>query len=1111
MSNSPSRQERKGNLSFSFFRAPTFVFVLPLLALFVLTPMTASAAFGVIREWRLPADEANYAFEDDVVVTGTAQLPPLWVGNIYVYLDGTQVPSAAARGANCGARPAPTGCFIALPFNPSSDMAVNIDFSYNIGGQSDGAHEIKVEFWGGEICAVKQQLNINASLYGLPEPYPASETCPTTIENFYAAQLYDPRDFTVNRPRNPRFVVDPSTNPALSYVDVPTNSTLVRNFTISNTGLQNLGYELLGLSAPYYCNETACNGTLVPGETRNVRVRFAPEADGEYVRTLTFTCTGSPLPCNVPSITRVVRGTAVGSPRPPQLSVIIGNPVDFGTHYFGHIIPPQLVRISNSGGGVLEGSLSLPSTEYYCGGGCNYSVFAGETRDIWVYFVPDHADESRVDTGTFIDGTTIPLRSSVSDRPVLQACMQVAPGNCTTSWATGIVNIASSVSVPVYVRNIGAGSLTGTLSGLPSNGFTFVPAAAYPYTNLSYTVGWVYVGNIIFSPLSVAPVSASAVLTNVNPPGGNTVTFSLSGQGNDQPVAGFGGGREVRFGSVIVGSTVTANLLVTNTGVGSLDISIPPGAIPAQPAFACTTNCTVSIPSGETRSIAFTFSPTVATSYSTSISVAGQTVTLLGVGVQPGLQARAQNYSGTYSTLPVGVPIEYGTTYYGSPVQNRPLSLELNSIGGLNTRVVYTVDTSAAPHFTCTGSYCSNVTISQDAGFVSRRTPSIEFRPGNAPAGPGSYTETITIRYHYGDSIWRTLSYEVRAESVVSSYLSVSPASHDFLDVIVGDPSPTRVFTVRNDGSSALEVWLAPYIHDTIFECVGVCSYTGASAIPIGETRDFTFRFTPTAGQVYMTSIPFRSNANAVDRPVRGAGINTPIMKLTPAGITDPDTYAGNLNFIDMGDANLATEKLQTVRIWNVGRGLLQMSISFQNGAHFSCYPAATGCVFSVPADEYRDVTLRFLPIATGPLADIAYFRSTNAINPEILLSMSGVGIFAPIITIAGAGKDFPPTVVGRWREQDVIIRNTGTVDFGTGSISVAGVFRCVASSAGPLDASGNCPYRLDAGGSTTLTIRFSPIAPVGYHGAVSLSGLPVANFTLSGTGVPPSVQYIER
>ena len=125
-------------------------------------------------------------------------------------------------------------------------------------------------------------------------------------------------------------------------------------------------------------------------------------------------------------------------------------------------------------------------------------------------------------------------------------------------------------------------------------------------------------------------------------------------------------------------------------------------------------------------------------------------------------------------------------------------------------------------------------------------------------------------------------------------------------------------------------------------------------------------------------------------------------------------------------------------------------------------------------------------------------------------LQVHGFGIFASIINILGSGQNFPPVVIGKWKEQNITIKNTGTVDFGTGLFTLTGPFTCVASTAGAL-VGGACPYRLDAGGGTTITIRFAPTVVGSVNGLVSLSTLPLANFFVSGVGVAPSVKFIEK
>lgn len=1283
-------------------------------------PTGAFAYVDVLTSWTLPAPNTNYEFTDSVVVQGTWVLPADWLGNIYVYQDGVQMHDAAHPSADCSLKPAPAGCYISIN-NMGNPATSTGSFSFDIGPQPDGVHQIQVKFWGGETCAVKAELN---SLEPPPSPL-YTGACESNEENFQPGQIYPMRSYTVNLPVYPRFTVEPSSNPALNFLNVTTGNQQVKTFTVRNTGQETLSFSVSGVNPPYYCMSGSCSQVVGMNQTKTVSIQFVPDTVGSYPGTLTFTCTGSPLPCDVPSVTRTITGNAVGADLPPKVTIVSGTPLNFGTFYLGNpTYVERTITIKNSGGGLLNGSITLPTGEYQCIGSCSYSLLAGDSTSKIIRFTPLAADLSRSDTAFLSDsgsGATTTFLSSVSDTPIVDACVNGCPG----TWNAGTkVNIGDHREIDLYVRNTGGGKLSGVVTGLPDRGFSFTPNANYPYANITPAMGWVKIGKVNFDPADALPADADIIFSNDVPPGGNTDSIHLHGQGNDQPYNG--GGTTVLFGDVVINTTKTVGLLVTNSGVNVLNVSIPVGPL-SNAAFSCVTNCSFSLGAGQSTTTSFSFTPTTMTSYITTVNVGGLTVSLSGRGIQPAILAYAQDTNGTWSNLVSAPLIDYGTTYYGSPVQNKMLYTQVQSTGGVGTRVNYSIDASAAPHFPCTAR-CSG-TVSVDTPFTWYANAEVTFQPGNAPAGPGDYTETIVLHYDFNDAIDRTLTYQVHGRSISAPYMTVSPTTHSFGNVVVGN-TPTKVFTVKNEGvglltgavsvplsgelvghwtfdasdmdwggakafdisgkgltgslvgsptgvlgvygdalqfsgtsyvdlgsvSSAFaftgdvsaSAWvktsangkmilqyqngnplfymsvgpttaggtankLVVYLRtnsgsvkvfnsgksvndgswhhvafvrsaqsgsvrlyvdglldsshsypdmgaiDTssggvhligsgaggaygfsgsiddvrvynrtlsalevsqiaqgqvltntpIFRCVdpSPCVFENLAT---GDSKQITFEFAP-ADAFYYTTVPlFSSNGNNVTVSLSGTGLFQPVIKLTPISVVDPDTYSGPYTFLDVGTSNLGAYIEKQVRVWNVGRGPLTGNISFPIGVHFSCQPLGSGCTLNIPEHTYQDVTIRFAPLAVGGLDDTAIFTS-NAFNGSQSLQVHGTGIFASIINILGSGQNFPPVIIGKWKEQNITIKNTGTVDFGTGVFSLTGPFTCVASTAGPLDATGHCPYRLDAGGNTVITVRFTPVAPGPVNGTVSLSTLSLANFFVSGTGVPPNVHFIEK
>ena len=219
-----------------------------------------------------------------------------------------------------------------------------------------------------------------------------------------------------------------------------------------------------------------------------------------------------------------------------------------------------------------------------------------------------------------------------------------------------------------------------------------------------------------------------------------------------------------------------------------------------------------------------------------------------------------------------------------------------------------------------------------------------------------------------------------------------------------------------------------------------------------------------------------------------------PIIEITPPA------------YLGFTATNLGTYEDAAVGVKNVGLGVLHVSSSvFSSEVHFKC---VGNCTPVVPSGSSTQMFVRFAPLTTGPLTDFLNI-SSNAVNASVkTLQVGGDGIFAPIIDIRGGDTNFGDVVIGKYKERTFTVKNLGTADLGQGIFNIVGPFDCV-SPISPLD--GKCHYNLTAGSEIVITIRFAPIVRGLASGAVSLSGVPLGKFFVTGNGIPPTVKFIEK
>ncbi len=927
-------------------------------------------------------------------------------------------------------------------------------FDFNIGPRADGSHTMQIIFWGGEECAINTVSGSGAPL------------CDVTESNFVPNQVYPERTFSVGIPPYPRMVVTP--DPEMMFANVPVGTMQDQLFTISNTGGQTLTGSISALVDPLYCIPPNCSYSVNAGTSLQVRIRFAPTIVGSYQQIASFSCVGTSLSCDAPAQVRSIKGGAIASAVVPELWVNTNslnfNPINLG------FTADRTITVANHGGGILNGIITFSSSEYSCVGPCSYSLFSGATTTLTIRFTPAVSGVHN-DNATFTGGSgkIVTLQSNVNDLPLLS----LSP----TSWIISSpppVNVGDYRTVGVRVRNVGAGLLSGTVMGLPDKGFSCVSNCTY--SNLTpVSADWIV--TLRFDPIDGTLATTTATFTNVVNPANNK-SFYMQGQGNTNPIATLSGGvTTLYFGTVLVGQTKYATTTLTNTGVGVLhgSVSVPAGV------FSCAFNCTFAVAAGSSTQIVFAFSPTATAHYVENVLIGAKPLRLDGYGAEPNF--RLSFVVGGFPQYLPPSPKTYDigtTTYGGSPsVQNKVFYLYVQHSGSGGV-VNYNLPNTT--HFVCTDMIGCNGTL---AVGVSR---AVQYT--FVPSAPGDYNEDLFVNYDYGDGMSRDVTLTLNAHSVSAPYLTVTPSGYTWPGLInVGDTATTvPPFVVGNMGTGTLSgsVSIAPP-----FYCVSGCVF---SNLDNGDTQQVTFSFVPTVSGPMSAPAIFSSNGGTLTPQLRGTGNLAPIIDVIPSP------------YLGFSSTNLGTYEDLNITVKNIGLGSLHVASSvFSSEVHFKC---VFNCTPVVPSGSSTQMTLRFAPLTTGSLTDFLNI-SSNAANASVkMLQVGGEGIFAPIIDIRGGDTNFGDVVIGKFKERTFTVKNLGTVDLGGGVFNVSGPFACVA----PLDITdGKCHYNLTAGSEVTVTIRFTPSVRGPASGAVSLSGVPLGKFFVTGNGIIPSVKFIEK
>ncbi|HVP37696.1 MAG TPA: choice-of-anchor D domain-containing protein [Candidatus Saccharimonadales bacterium] len=255
-----------------------------------------------------------------------------------------------------------------------------------------------------------------------------------------------------------------------------------RTFTITNTGGDTLtgsvtagcaGYSLVG-PASY---------RLAAGQSETITVRCAPLAGGS-------------LPCSL----RVGSGgcgavRCAATARVPPACRVQPTYLDFGTVLVGEWADRDFT-ITNTGGGVLNGTVSAPCTTFSVSGALDYSLAAGQSQSFTVRFTPKPGAAPQPAPGR--PGPR-PAGGGAASSPLYQACTVstgcracydvVCKGNIpqTRCWVSvdtlkfGPVQVGSLMDRSFVIRNVAAdGILLGTASlGADCTAFSFVGSPSY--------------------------------------------------------------------------------------------------------------------------------------------------------------------------------------------------------------------------------------------------------------------------------------------------------------------------------------------------------------------------------------------------------------------------------------------------------------------------------------------------------------------------------------------------------------------------------------------------------------------------------------------------------
>ena len=228
-------------------------------------------------------------------------------------------------------------------------------------------------------------------------------------------------------------------------------------------------------------------------------------------------------------------------------------------------------------------------------------------------------------------------------------------------------------------------------------------------------------------------------------------------------------------------------------------------------------------------------------------------------------------------------------------------------------------------------------------------------------------------------------------------------------------------------------------------------------------------------GQVNIT-LPPDLPSGSLPLAIQFPGDSSPAVNLAVKGNIPSPIVSLSAASLAFGNVTTGQSKDLPLTVSNTGNAPLAVSQVSVTGTGFSVVSPATP--FSVAAGGMQTVTVRFAPATDGAAMGTLAIVS-NAIAPPASVALSGTGLKpgVPAIGVAPASLDFGTVTVGQTKDLAIAVSNTGT-----GFLTV----RSLTASAGFSVVSPTTPFDVGAGASTTVTVRYAPVASGGAPGSVT-------------------------
>jgi hypothetical protein len=622
-----------------------------------------------------------------------------------------------------------------------------------------------------------------------------------------------------------------------------------------------------------------------------------------------------------------------------------------------------------------------------------------------------------------------------------------------TSLNFGSVTV-NTTSAPLTLTITNASRQNMSIGGLSSSLPEFVISGpAFPLTlraraSASFQVKFRPVGAVAYS---------GRITILLNHMFGLTESVSVSGTGAAAPAAQTyllsASSSSLSFGNMLLGSSGSQTVTLTNIGTGS--VSISQAAVSGAGFSVSAFSGSATLAAGQSLGLTIVFAPAAVGSLTGSLSVVSNasnspaTIALSGAGMQP--QISVSPASVAFPSLIVG--------------QSNSQTLALRNSGTANLTVSQATISGA-------GFSLSGLSLPLTLAPGASSSFSVAFTPTAAGAVSGSLSLT-------SNAPTSPLAVALSGTGVAQSLqLAASPTSLSFGNLAVGSTASQSI-TLSNTGNGSVSV--------SQISVSGAGFSTSGLTLPLtlaaGQMAQFSVTFAPTTSGSLSATATVTSNAtNSPDSiSLTGTGVQ-PAISVVPASVA-------------FGNLTVGVTNTQTLTIKNTGTANLIVSQANLSGSGFS-FTGVTLPLTLAP-NASTTATLSFTPISAGAVSGGLSLVNNSPTSP-LATPITGTGVAQTLqLSASPASLSFGSVTDGATASQSVTLSNTGNANVSLSQISVSG---------SAFSASGLAfPLTLSPGQTAQFSVTFAPTTSGALSGTATVTSNATnspTSVTLSGTGV---------